>query len=280
MTGVAKLPRTAFVTGGGDGIGRALCVTLALRGVSVTVVDINATAAEQTVRSCGGSANALAVTCDVTDDAALQRAFGKHIERWRTLGLCVCNAGVAEGTDWRAAVAINVVSALATAKLALSTMRSAGGGGVVVFVASMGGILPMADQPVYSATKAAVLHFTRSMGEVLELDGEADRFSVCAVAPAIVRTGLAAEQARVAQPARRALLERLLDEKGGVLMPDTVAHAVARLAATPGRNGSILRIFQNGTLRFLAPAASARYPWTPAPPASLAELPPPVAARL
>ena len=73
----------------------------------------------------------------------------------------------------------------------------------------------------------------------------------------------------------------MLQQRGGPLPPSAVAEACVRLAATRGRNGQVLRVFQDGTLRFLTPGKEARYPWSPLPPAEgLADVPPPLASKL
>lgn len=280
------LPRSALVTGGGGGIGRAVCLLLCKCGVRVTVADRDGAAAARTVDLCGGAQHALASCCDVTERAELRGAFDAHATRWGPLDLCVCNAGVAENKGARLCVELNVSALVSTVELALERMRAQrerGGAAAapcrIICIGSMGGILPMADQPVYAATKAAVLHYVRSLGEALELDGEAPGIVVAAIAPAVVATALAEQQARATPPSRKAALEALLSGTG-FLPPEAIAAAVVRLAVTAGANGSLLRIFQDGRLRFLAPQPSTRYAWSPAPPEALAELPRAPASRL
>jgi hypothetical protein len=285
------LPRSALVTGGGDGIGRAICVLLARCGVCVTVLDLKGDSAARTVEQCGTTSrtSALALECDVTNHDALAKAFEAHVARWGSIDLCVCNAGVAESRGWRLAIELNVTSLVDCVTLALGHMReqerraAAASCCRIVCVGSMGGILPMADQPVYAATKAGVLHYVRSVAEVLQLDGEAGGEAggrrgggilISAIAPAIVDTALAAEQMRVTEPARKAMGEQLLQGQGGALAPAAIAEAVLRLVTTPAHNGAILRIFQRGQLKFLTHSAAAKYAWSPRPPESLAPLPP------
>tara|TARA_B110001452_G_scaffold150655_1_gene125381 strand:+ start:281 stop:1132 length:852 start_codon:yes stop_codon:yes gene_type:complete len=269
------LPPTALVTGGGDGIGRAICIALAERGCEcITVLDLDLAAAQRTAALCGSSGSVLPLSCDVTDESALEGAFRAHSARWgyRPM-LCVANAGVAESkAGWRTAVQVNMFGAIATAHLALAHMRKPGcGGGAIVCLGSMGGVLPMADQPVYAATKAGVLHFVRSLAESLQLDGESpDVVRVCALAPAIVETQLAADQRAATNAERAAAADAMLAERGGLIPPSRIAEACVRLAVTRGGNGGVLRVFQDGTLKFHAQPG---YPWSPTPPASLAELP-------
>lgn len=189
--------------------------------------------------------------------------------------LCVANAGVAESkAGWRAAVGVNLFGAIATAHLALAHMRKPGAaGGAIVCLGSMGGVLPMADQPVYAATKAGVLHFVRSLAESLQNDSESpDVVRVCALAPAIVETQLAADQRAATSSERAAAADAMLAERGGLIAPARIAEACLRLATTRGGNGAVLRVFQDGAFKFHAQTG---YPWSPTPPASLAELPAP-----
>ena len=138
----------------------------------------------------------------------------------------------------------------------------------------------MADQPVYAASKAGVLHYVRSLAEMLALDGESDAISVCALAPAAVATALVSEQSRQTRPERAAAQEALIRAKGGLLSTARIADAALRLIVTRGCNGTVLRVFQDGALRFHEPGSAQRYPWSPMPPAEgLAELPPRTPAR-
>ena len=86
---------------------------------------------------------------------------------------------------------------------------------------------------------------------------------------------LVAEQTQQTRPEHAAAQEALIRAKGGLLPAAHIADAALRLVATRGCNGTVLRVFQDGALRFLEPSSAQRYPWSPMPPVEgLAELSP------
>ena len=89
--------KTALVTGGSRGIGRAICLELARQGASVAVnYSGSAGAAEQTVQACRAvGAQAFALQADVASSAACQAMLQAVLERFGRLDILVCNAGVA-----------------------------------------------------------------------------------------------------------------------------------------------------------------------------------------
>ena len=102
---------------------------------------------------------------DVSDPASLKAAFASHLRRHGALHLCFNNAGVGEREDWRSVVDINLNAVVHGTHLAIDAMTSSGAASPeapasVVNVASAGGVFPMPQAPVYSATKAAVVLFS------------------------------------------------------------------------------------------------------------------------
>ena len=87
----------AIVTGGGSGIGAALCRALAARGATVVVADIDGASAERVAGELGGQATAAKV--DVRDAAAVQGVVDDTVERYGRLDIMVNNAGIAVGGD-------------------------------------------------------------------------------------------------------------------------------------------------------------------------------------
>src|SRR5438270_2682435 len=92
-----QMARVAIVTGGGSGIGEALCRALAARGDTVIVADIDGASAERVAGDIGGQATAAKV--DVRDAAAVQAAVDDTVERHGRLDIMVNNAGIAVGGD-------------------------------------------------------------------------------------------------------------------------------------------------------------------------------------
>jgi meso-butanediol dehydrogenase/(S,S)-butanediol dehydrogenase/diacetyl reductase len=84
--------KRAFVTGGAQGIGRAVAHALARSGVKVAIADIDGQAAQRTAKEIGE--NAVSVEIDVRERASVERAFGEALKRLGGYDICIANAGV------------------------------------------------------------------------------------------------------------------------------------------------------------------------------------------
>ncbi len=229
--------RVALVTGGGRGIGAACATMLAAAGASVGVLDLDAASAEaraKAIRENGG--RALGLGCDVTDAAALERAFTRVIKELGGLHVLVNNAGVAVRVpatevaleDWRKVIEVNLTAVFACARTAARHMLSHGGGAIVNIASIMGlsgGIYPNAS---YQASKGGVVNLTRA----LALEWAAQGVRVNAVAPTFVRTALT--EAVFADPERKAAV--MANTPLGVLPEaEDIAAAVLYLASPAAR---------------------------------------------
>lgn len=223
--------RVAVVTGASRGIGRAIALELARRGAAVVVnYNASAEAAEQvvaTIQSAGG--RALAVQADVSDLAqaealikAAQTTFGK-------VDILVNNAGVTRDgllmsmkeADWDAVLNTNLKSAWSCCKAAVRGMirqRS----GRIVNITSVVGISGQAGQTNYSASKAGLIGFTKSLAREVASRG----ITVNAVAPGFITTDMTANLSAelMAEISKRIPLARY-----GT--PEDVAYAVAFLVS-------------------------------------------------
>ncbi|MDA0681466.1 MAG: SDR family NAD(P)-dependent oxidoreductase [Proteobacteria bacterium] len=167
--------RTAVVTGGGHGIGRALCRRLHEDGVTAVVVDIDAAAAKTVASSLDGHAFAL----DASAEIAVKDLIEKVEAEIGAIDLFVSNAGVGFGdgeegaaskgggirsTDdrWDACWRVNVMAHVYAARYLLPRMI-ARGGGYIASVASAAGLLSQIDDAAYSATKHAAVAFAESL---------------------------------------------------------------------------------------------------------------------
>lgn len=159
--------KTAVVTGGGSGIGRAVVKRLAERGARVVVLDISAAAAAESVAIAEqAGASASSVECDVGDSASVSAAFGA-IEA--PVDILVNSAGVSHiGTlettneaDFDRLYRINVKGTYLCCQAAVRSMQ--GRGGVIVNMASIASLIGLNDRFAYSMTKGAVLTMTRSI---------------------------------------------------------------------------------------------------------------------
>ncbi len=162
--------RTAIVTGGGSGIGRAIALRFARAGARVAVVDIAEAAARDCVReieACAGTA--AAVCCDVSRQLDVQRAFQAVLERFDAPDILVNSAGIAHvGTveqtseeDLDRLYAVNVKGVYNCMKAAVPAMKQHGG--VILNIASVASSVGIPDRFAYSMTKGAVLTMTYSV---------------------------------------------------------------------------------------------------------------------
>ncbi|HVV89530.1 MAG TPA: SDR family NAD(P)-dependent oxidoreductase [Solirubrobacterales bacterium] len=231
--------RTALVTGGTHGIGRACVDRLAADGWRVAFTGRDVRAGEEVA----AASEARFLPCDVTDDAALRAA----VEEAAALGDgslagLVNNAGITRRAafgdttveDWDELFRVNARSAYNATALCLEALRR--GGGAIVNVASVAGDVGEEGLAIYSATKGALIAFTESLA--LEL-GPAIR--VNAVCPGQIGTRLM--RAVVDDPERRRAVERRIPV-GRLGTPAEVAAAVAWLLSEDASfvSGAALRV--------------------------------------
>ena len=165
----------AVVTGGGHGIGRALCRRLHRDGAQVVVVDLDAAAAGIVAAEIGGVAR----TVDVADEKAIRELVDEIERELGPIDLFVSNAGVAFGDGssgavsaegglnpvddrWEACWRVNVMAHVFAARALVPRMLERGGGRLVN-VASAAGLLSQIGDAAYSATKHAAVAFAESL---------------------------------------------------------------------------------------------------------------------
>ena len=229
--------KSAVVSGGGSGIGRATCVALAKAGARVIVADLNDEGGKQTV-DLVGQAGGIAIFrhCDVTQSEDLAGTMASAVERFGSLDIVFNNAGIG-GEDlfgdapqtWPKMVDINLTAVIDATRIAVREMKR-GRGGVIINTASMGGLLPMPGSPVYAATKAGVINFSRSLA-YLAMESN---IRVNAICPTFTDTPLV----------RRSGDERVEEMKrqiGGILQPEDIAAGVIELVEDDSRAGAVMR---------------------------------------
>jgi NAD(P)-dependent dehydrogenase (short-subunit alcohol dehydrogenase family) len=164
------MARTAVVTGGGSGLGRAIAVTMAGAGYHVVVAGRTARTLEETV-SLAGSASA--VVTDVADPASVDALFAHVADRHGRLDVLVNNAGVfgpgkpvaeVTATEWQTVVDINLTGAFRCAQAAfrlMSTQRPRGGR--IINNGSVSAHTPRPHAIAYTATKHAMTGLTKAL---------------------------------------------------------------------------------------------------------------------
>ncbi|KAA8536188.1 hypothetical protein F0562_028666 [Nyssa sinensis] len=175
---------SAFVTGGASGIGKALSVALAEKGIFVTIVDFSEERGREIAflvekesakfHSNLGFPSAMFIRCDVTNTSELTAAFKKHWATYGGLDICINCAGISnpvpfykDQTDgsgsWKLTMNVNLIAVIDCTRLAIQTMQAARKPGVIINMGSASGLYPMYADPIYSASKGGVVLFTRSL---------------------------------------------------------------------------------------------------------------------
>lgn len=227
----------ALVTGGASGIGKATVIALARRGASVVVVDRDEDGARHTIGLAGGSTDVVFQPCDVTNGEQLAAAFDAAVERFGRIDVVADIAGIGDGDlfvddpgDWRRVIDVDLTAVIDGTRLVVLAMRRSGHGGVVVNLASLIGLYPMAAAPVYSAAKAGVVSFTRALEHLAQEWG----IRVNAICPELVDKALALATGEEVMAELRA--------SQSVLTPDEVANCVVALVDDDSRSGAIMQI--------------------------------------
>ncbi|WP_395336585.1 SDR family oxidoreductase [Novosphingobium sp. BL-8H] len=224
--------RVAVVTGGSDGIGLATAALLARRGARVTICGRRQEKLDQAVSAIAAEGSQIdAVRLDVADFPALAAMIADVADRHGRLDMLVNNAmsthyaPIARLTveHWRKDFTVNADAAFVATQAAMKAMTDAGNGGAIVNVASTCGIRAVANMASYSASKAALVHFTA----VAAMEGAPLGIRVNAVVPGQVQTvGTEEFAARAPQIAARTT-EAIPMGRGG--HPDELARAIAFL---------------------------------------------------
>ena len=189
----ALADRVALVTGGGGGIGRAVCERLAREGARVEIAEIDAgrgAEAAEAIEGQGGRARAAVL--DVADAEAVRGWVQDVLATHGRIDVLVNNVGhylrsrpfaESDPEHWSALSRVNFDHVLLVTRAVLPAMRERRSG-AIVNVSSVEGLRAYPPDPVYGAYKAAVIHFTRCLALELSADG----IRVNAIAPDLTQS--------------------------------------------------------------------------------------------
>jgi 2-keto-3-deoxy-L-fuconate dehydrogenase len=228
--------KVALVTGAGSGIGSAIAHTFAAAGAQVFVGDLNEEGAREVVtgiRARGGHSEVLRL--DVRDEQSCRHAAGAVVGMAGRLDILVNNAGVGhvgtmlqtEGADLDRLYAVNVRGVFNVTKACLPEML-ARRAGVIINLASIGGLVGIRDRIAYCTSKFAVVGLTKSMA----LDHALDGLRVNCICPGRVETPFVTARLREYPDPERAYREMAASQAIGRMgRPEEIAAAALYLAS-------------------------------------------------
>ena len=191
--------RSAIVTGGTRGIGKAIVLELARRGANVAFNYSKSAAEAETLKSEVEKlgVKAMAAQCDVANTEAAAEFVGQVKEVFGTIDLLVNNAGITRDQlilrmkeeDWDAVIDTNLKGAWNFSKAAVRPMMRNENGGSILNITSISGVVGMLGQSNYSASKAGMIGLTKSLAKEVA----SRKITVNALALGLIETEMAAE---------------------------------------------------------------------------------------
>jgi NAD(P)-dependent dehydrogenase (short-subunit alcohol dehydrogenase family) len=249
--------KVALITGGGRGIGRATAERLASEGASLAIVDRDGDAARVAAAALERTGNrAIALDADITDQAAVAAAVEATLQAFTRVDVLVNNAAWAlkgnleqtDPEDWQSELDGTLTGAFLVTRAVLAPMLRQRKG-AIVNIGSVNGLLALGN-PGYSAAKAGLLNFTRSLATEYGPNG----IRANMVSPGTIQTESPSWQKRLARDPQ--VFEKLARwyPVGRVGKPDDIAAAVAFVAADEAGfvNGANL-VVDGGLTAGLAP---------------------------
>jgi NAD(P)-dependent dehydrogenase (short-subunit alcohol dehydrogenase family) len=224
--------KTAIVTGGASGIGRATALLLAEKGANVVIADLN----ERDGRAVAdriGPDRALFIKTDVTNQAEVERLVSVAVARFGSLDYAVNAAGMVgpvvplveyDTATWEKIVAVNLTSVFLCLKAEITQMQSQGTGGAIVNVSSALGLVGLGNVAGYTATKHAVAGLTKDVGLEVAKYG----IRVNGVAPGSTRTPMYVEFSGGTEEVEKALIASN-HPIGRIAEPEDLARAIVAL---------------------------------------------------
>jgi NAD(P)-dependent dehydrogenase (short-subunit alcohol dehydrogenase family) len=228
--------KVALVTGAASGIGRAIAILFARRGMAVSIVDLDeggGHAVEETIRHLGGCARAIAADVSNADDC--RSVVEVTIEAFGRLDVLVNNAGIIRRAtvldtteeEWDRVMAVNVKSVFLLSKYAVPQIAAVGGG-AIINVSSGWGLKGGPRAAAYCASKGAVVLLTRAMA----IDHAPENIRVNCVCPGDTDTAMLRHEARqLGEPEDRFLADAAARPLGRLGRPEDVAESVWFLAS-------------------------------------------------
>lgn len=184
--------KVAIVTGGGQGIGREIARSLAEKGAKVVITDVTDQIFEVVKEIESRNGQGLAIKCDVTDPTEGRDVVGEVLEKYERVDIVVNNAGIYPSKsfiemteeDWNKVLRINLRGVFHCTKAALPLMVKQQYGKIINISSIAGSVVGFPNLAHYSASKAGVVGFTRSLALEVAQYG----ININAIAPGPIET--------------------------------------------------------------------------------------------
>ena len=187
--------RVAIITGGGQGIGRATCLTFAKEGANIVIAEYNTATAE----AVGEEVKALGVQClvlqtDVSNGSSVRSMVGQTLDAFGQIDILVNNAGIFSYTqiedcteeEWDQMMAVNLKGPFLCSQAVIDTMKKQQSGRIISLGSLAGQVGGLVASAPYSASKAGVMCLTKSLARALG----PHNITVNAIAPGVAATDM------------------------------------------------------------------------------------------
>lgn len=215
--------RVVLITGAAAGIGRATAKRLGGEGWHIAAVDVDKEGLQTTISHCESmGVKAEYFVCDITKDKSVAKMYSLVKKRWNTIDMIVHCAGVGRYApfldlqieDWQEMVDVNLLGIVRITKETLGDMLSQGRGRIII-VGSRRGLEPAPETSAYSASKAALVGFSRGLAQEVRSNG----IQICLIEPGGAKTDFGGVPST--------------DKDSRYLDASTIAESIAHIANSP-----------------------------------------------
>lgn len=224
--GISLIGKTALITGGGRGIGKSIAMVCARHGANVVITSRTGTQLQDVAKEIELiDGNCLSVKGDVSNLQDVTHIKEASLEAFGSIDILVNNAGISKESafmdlslsDWEMMIRVNLMGTVYCIREVLPEMRKKGAG-KIINIASAAGLRGLPNSAAYSASKAAVIALTKSLGEEVGSEG----IQVNVICPGPVDTDMLNESS---------VRDFVLKNPADLMSPDEIAGTALFLAS-------------------------------------------------